>query len=146
MIRRQSEAIWSGMRIRKNRRMLVTDETNNIYLLNTPLSPPVKLIEKIVPYSVKVRPDGESFAYTSRPRRWRQLPALPLRFQGKNVQRNLIDTDRQGWIDRFIHLEQNRRFSVLHESGLWRENQQIMPVWFSGGKMLSNRYWKEFGT
>ena len=32
---------------------------------NSPLSQPVKLIEKIVPYSVKMRPDGESFAYTS---------------------------------------------------------------------------------
>ncbi len=43
----------------------MTDETNNVFLLNTPLSLPVKLIEKIVPNSVKVRPDGGSFAYTS---------------------------------------------------------------------------------
>ncbi len=48
----------------KNRRMLVTDETNNIFLLNTPLAKPVKLIEKIVPSSVKMRPAGDSFAYT----------------------------------------------------------------------------------
>lgn len=49
----------------KNNRLLVTDETNNIHLLSTPLSPPVKLIEKVVPYIVKMRPGGESFAYTS---------------------------------------------------------------------------------
>ncbi|MBA3632471.1 MAG: S9 family peptidase [Acidobacteria bacterium] len=49
----------------KNRRLLVTDETNNIYLLNTPLSQPVKLIEKVIPNSVKVNPNGKNFAYTS---------------------------------------------------------------------------------
>ncbi len=49
----------------KNRRLLVTDETNNIYLLNTSLSQPVKLIEKVIPNSVKVNPNGENFAYTS---------------------------------------------------------------------------------
>ena len=49
----------------KNRRLLVTDETNNIYLLNTPLSQPVKLVEKVIPNSVKVNPNGKNFAYTS---------------------------------------------------------------------------------
>lgn len=49
----------------KNRRLLVTDETNNVYLLNTPLSQPVKLIEKVIPNSVKVNPNGKNFAYTS---------------------------------------------------------------------------------
>ena len=34
------------------------------YLLNTPLSQPARLIDKIVPNSVKVRPDGSGFAYT----------------------------------------------------------------------------------
>ncbi len=58
----RSNLIWDTDK--KNRKMLVTDETNNIFLLNTPLSQPVKLIEKIVPNSVKVRPDGNSFAYT----------------------------------------------------------------------------------
>ena len=58
----RSNLIWDTDK--KYRKMLVTDETNNIFLLNTPLSPPVKLIEKIVPNSVKVRPDGNSFAYT----------------------------------------------------------------------------------
>ena len=58
----RSNLIWDADST--NRRMLVTDETNNIFLLNTPLSHPIKLIEKIVPNSVKVRPDGNSFAYT----------------------------------------------------------------------------------
>lgn len=49
----------------KNRRMLITDATNNIYLQTSPLSQPVKLIDKIIPYSVKVKPNGESFAYSS---------------------------------------------------------------------------------
>ena len=49
----------------KNRRVLVTDETNNIYLLNTPLAQPVKLIEKVIPNSVKVNPNGKNFAYNS---------------------------------------------------------------------------------
>ena len=34
----------------KNRRMLVTDETNNIFFVNTPLSKPIKLIDKIFPF------------------------------------------------------------------------------------------------
>lgn len=58
----RSNLIWDTDK--KYRKMLVTDETNNIFLLDAPLSPPVKLIEKIVPSSVKVRPDGSSFAYT----------------------------------------------------------------------------------
>ncbi len=49
----------------KNRRMLVTDQTNNVYLVNAPLSEPVKLFDKIFPYSVKVGPNGDSFAFTS---------------------------------------------------------------------------------
>ena len=48
-----------------NKRLLVTDQTNNVYFLDTPLAPPIKLIEKIVPNRVKVRPDGSAFAYTS---------------------------------------------------------------------------------
>jgi dipeptidyl aminopeptidase/acylaminoacyl peptidase len=59
----RSNLIWDTDR--KNRRMLVTDETNNVYLLDKPLSQPVKLFEKIVPQFVKMRPNGESFAYNS---------------------------------------------------------------------------------
>ncbi len=56
-----SNLIWDADR--RNRRLLVTDQTNNIYLLSSPLAQPVKLIEKVVPNSVKVRPDGQTFLY-----------------------------------------------------------------------------------
>jgi prolyl oligopeptidase PreP (S9A serine peptidase family) len=59
----RSNLIWDADW--KNRRLLVTDDTNNVYLLNSPLSPPVKLIDKVIPYSLKTNPNGESFAYTS---------------------------------------------------------------------------------
>lgn len=59
----RSNLIWDVDR--KNRRLLVTDQTNNIYLLSSPLVQPEKLIEKVVPNSVKMRPDGRAFAYTS---------------------------------------------------------------------------------
>ncbi|NJM52121.1 MAG: hypothetical protein HC846_01250 [Blastocatellia bacterium] len=49
----------------KNRRILITDATNNIYLQTSPLATPVKLIDKLIPYSLKTNPNGESFAYTS---------------------------------------------------------------------------------
>lgn len=59
----RSNLIWDADR--KNRRLLITDQTNNIYLLNSPLAQPEKLVEKVVPNSVKMRPDGQAFAYTS---------------------------------------------------------------------------------
>jgi len=59
----RSNLIWDADK--KNRRLLVTDEMNNVYSLDTPLSQPEKLIDKIIPYSVKTNPNGESFAYTS---------------------------------------------------------------------------------
>ncbi len=59
----KSNLIWDADG--KNRRMLITDATNNIYLQTSPLSPPVKLIDKIIPYSLKTNPNGESFAYSS---------------------------------------------------------------------------------
>lgn len=59
----KSNLIWDADR--QNRRLLVTDTTNNVWLLETPMVQPVKLFEKIVPQSLKMRPGGESFAYTS---------------------------------------------------------------------------------
>lgn len=59
----KSNLIWDSDS--KNRRMLITDATNNIYLLSSPLSQPVKLIDKVIPYSLKTNPNGESFAYSS---------------------------------------------------------------------------------
>lgn len=59
----KSNLIWDSDT--KNRRMLITDATNNIYLLSSPLAQPVKLIDKVIPYSLKTNPNGESFAYSS---------------------------------------------------------------------------------
>lgn len=59
----KSNLIWDADG--KNRRMLITDATNNIYLQTSPLSQPVKLIDKVIPYSLKTSPNGESFAYSS---------------------------------------------------------------------------------
>lgn len=59
----KSNLIWDIDR--KNRRLLVTDQKNSVYLLDTPMAQPVHILQKIVPGSVKVRPDGNSFAYTS---------------------------------------------------------------------------------
>lgn len=59
----KSNLIWDADA--RNRRLLVTDETNNVYLLSAPLSQPVKLFDKVIPKSVKTNPNGESFAYTS---------------------------------------------------------------------------------
>jgi dipeptidyl aminopeptidase/acylaminoacyl peptidase len=59
----RSNLIWDADQ--KNRRLLVTDETNNIYLLESPLSKPTKLTEKGVPNSVRVSPNGRSFIFTS---------------------------------------------------------------------------------
>lgn len=59
----RSNLIWDADQ--KNRRLLVTDETNNIYLLESPLSKPTKLTEKGVPNSVRVSPDGRSYIFTS---------------------------------------------------------------------------------
>lgn len=59
----RSNLIWDADR--QNRRLLVTDETNSVWLLNTPMAQPVKLLNKIVPQSLKMRPGGAGFAYTS---------------------------------------------------------------------------------
>ena len=40
----RSNLIWDADR--KNRRLLITDQTNNIYLLSSPLAQPEKLVEK----------------------------------------------------------------------------------------------------
>ncbi|HMO82393.1 MAG TPA: prolyl oligopeptidase family serine peptidase [Pyrinomonadaceae bacterium] len=59
----KSNLIWDADQ--KNRRLLVTDETNNVYLLDSALSRPIKLTEKGVPNSVRFHPDGGSFLFTS---------------------------------------------------------------------------------
>jgi dipeptidyl aminopeptidase/acylaminoacyl peptidase len=59
----KSNLIWDTDT--KNRRLLVTDQKNSVYLLDTPMAQPAHIIEKIVPGSVKTRPDGSLLAYTA---------------------------------------------------------------------------------
>lgn len=59
----RSNLIWDTDQ--KNRRLLVTDKTNNVYLLNSPLSEPMKLFDKIVPNTIRTNPNGRSIALTS---------------------------------------------------------------------------------
>ena len=49
----------------KNRKMLVTDEKNSVYLLDQPMAQPIRLTQGFVPSKVRMRPDGSSFAYNS---------------------------------------------------------------------------------
>jgi dipeptidyl aminopeptidase/acylaminoacyl peptidase len=59
----RSNLIWDADS--KNRRLLVTDEKNSVYLLDTPMAQPVRLTQGFVPSKVKIRSDGTSFAYNS---------------------------------------------------------------------------------
>lgn len=59
----RSNLIWDADS--KNRRMLVTDEKNSVYLLDQPMAQPVRLTQGFVPNKVRMRPDGAGFAYTS---------------------------------------------------------------------------------
>lgn len=62
----RSNLIWDADG--KNRRLLVTDEKNTVYSLDSPLGAPVELFNKRVPNSLKVRPSGsgseDGFAFT----------------------------------------------------------------------------------
>ena len=59
----RSNLIWDTDS--KNRRLLVTDEKNSVYLLDTPMAQPARLTQGFVPNKVKMRPNGSAFAYTS---------------------------------------------------------------------------------
>ena len=96
----RSNLIWDTDK--KNRKMLVTDETNNIFLLNAPLSQPVKLIEKIVPSSVKMRPDGDSFAYTDDHENEDNYQLYLYDFKEKTPKKLVALTGKDESIDSFI--------------------------------------------
>lgn len=49
---------------RKNRSILVTDERSYIYLVSSPLAKPEKLIDGRIPSTVRVSPNGNTFAFT----------------------------------------------------------------------------------
>ncbi len=57
----RSNLIWDVDRA--NRRLLVTDEKTNIYLVAFPLAKPERLIDKKVPTTVRVSPKGDVFAF-----------------------------------------------------------------------------------
>lgn len=96
----RSNLIWDADW--KNRRLLVTDDTNNVYLLNSPLSPPVKLIEKIIPYSLKTNPNGESFAYTSDHEDQDNFVLYLYDFKEKTPKKLITLTGKDESIDSFI--------------------------------------------
>ena len=96
----RSNLIWDSDY--KNRRILVTDDTNNVYLLNSPLSPPVKLIDKIIPYSVKTNPNGGSFAYTSDHEDQDNFQLYLYDFKEKKPQKLITLTGKDESIDSFV--------------------------------------------
>lgn len=96
----RSNLIWDADT--KNRRLLVTDATNNIYLLDSPLKAPTKLIEKIVPYRVKVRPDGSGFAYTSDHEHEDNYQLYYYDFKEKDPKKLITLTGKDESIDSFI--------------------------------------------
>ena len=59
----RSNLIWDADS--KHRRLLVTDEKNAVYLLDTPMAQPFRLTQGFVPSKVRMRPDGSGFAYNS---------------------------------------------------------------------------------
>ena len=96
----RSNLIWDADR--KNRRMLVTDESNYLYLLDTPLAQPVKLIDKVIPQSVKFNPDGESFAYTSDHENEDNYQLYVFDFKGKTARKLITLTGKDESIDSFV--------------------------------------------
>ena len=96
----KSNLIWDADV--KNRRLLVTDETYNVYLLNTPLNQPVKLFEKVVPHSIKTSPNGESFAYTSDYEDEDNYQLYLYDFKEKTTRKLITLTGKDESIDSFI--------------------------------------------
>ena len=86
----------------KNRRMLVTDETNNIFFVETPLSKPIKLIDKIFPYSVKFNPTGNSFGYISDHEKEDNYQIYLYDFKDKSNEKLVSTIGKDESIDSFI--------------------------------------------
>lgn len=87
---------------RQNRRLLVTDETNSVWLLDTPMSQPVKLLEKIVPQSLKVRPGGEAFAYTTDHEDEDNYQLYIFDFKEKTPKKVVVLTGKDESVDSFV--------------------------------------------
>ena len=96
----RSNLIWDADK--QNRRLLVTDENNSVWLLNTPMAQPVKLFEKIVPQSVKVCPGGESFAYTSDHEDEDNYQLYIFDFKEKTPKKVVVLTGKDESVDSFV--------------------------------------------
>lgn len=104
----RSNLIWDTDK--QNRRLLVTDATNNIWLLDAPMAQPVKLFEKVVPQSVKVRPGGESFAYTSDHEDEDNYQLYVYDFKEKTPKKLVVLTGKDESVDSFVW---NRKGDLL---------------------------------
>jgi dipeptidyl aminopeptidase/acylaminoacyl peptidase len=96
----RSNLIWDADR--QNRRLLVTDATNSVWLLDAPLAQPVKLFEKIVPQSVKVRPGGASFAFTSDHEDEDNYQLYVFDFKEKKQKKVVVLTGKDESVDSFV--------------------------------------------
>lgn len=152
----RSNLIWDADS--KNRRLLVTDETNSIYLLETPLSQPVKLIEKTVPNSVKARPDGGSFAYTSDQEHEDNYQLYFYDFKEKASKKIVALTGKDESVDSFIwsksgdalfymRVDYDSKTSKLCRFDFRRENCypiELKGIWSviqdNGGKLLIKNF------
>lgn len=143
----------------KNKRMLVTDETNNIYLVNTPLSKPVKLLEKIFPYSVKISPRGDSFVYMSDHESEDKYQLYLYDFRENSARKIVSVTGKDQSIDSFvwkklgdslffIKVDYDSKVSKLcnfnfnAEKCLLNDLKGIWNVLDSDGEKILLKYWK----
>lgn len=99
----RSNLIWDADR--QNRRMLVTDETNSVYMLDKPMSAPVKILDKIVPQSVKVRPGGGAFAYTTDHEDEDNYQLYVFDFKEKTPKKVVVLTGKDESVDSFVWSE-----------------------------------------
>ncbi len=96
----RSNLIWDTDQ--KNRRLLVTDKTNNVYLLNSPLSEPTKLFDKIVPNTIRVNPNGRSVALTTDHEDEDNYQLYLYDFEKKETKKLITLTGKDESIDSFV--------------------------------------------
>ncbi len=157
----KSNLIWDIDR--KNKRLLVTDETNNVYLLDSPLSKPVKLFDKIIPNSIKVRADGSSFAFNSDHEDQDNYQLYLYSFKNKSINKLVTLTGKDESIDSFnwdkkgdslfytrIDYDQKTskvcRFDFLKEKCFAVDLKGIWYVMDSDGARVLLKYWKASGN
>lgn len=96
----RSNLIWDADR--QNRKLLVTDETNSVWLLDTPMAQPVKLLDKIVPQSLKMRSGGEAFAYTTDYEDEDNYQLYVYDFKEKTPKKVVVLTGKDESVDSFV--------------------------------------------